>query len=285
MGRLVPRRPRSGALVPVLGGGRGRRYIAVELGPFGYLPTHPEQLGDELGRRNLSLTGGTAGTRLHRGGAAITEAIVECGQVAALLAAMDVPFLITLPDMYTDLYTGVVMEPPELTAEQWRSLGAGHSELGRILRDEYGVRQMFHPHADTHVDSNASIDRFLQVTDFATVLLCLDTGHVAYVGGDNRAVVAKNPDRIGYIHLKSVNPAFTTRLREEGMSFAAAVQKGAMVEPADGEPEMPLLLTDLDALGVPLWAIVEHDMYAAPPGAPLSIGTRTCQYYKGQGLS
>ena len=47
---------------------------------------------------------------------------------------------------------------------------------------------------------------------------------------------------------------------------------------------MPLLLTDLDALGVPLWAIVEHDMYAAPPGAPLSIGTRTCQYYKGQGL-
>jgi hypothetical protein len=28
-------------------------YTAVELGPFGYLPTEPEQLRDELGRRGL----------------------------------------------------------------------------------------------------------------------------------------------------------------------------------------------------------------------------------------
>lgn len=37
-------------------------YTAVELGPYGYLPTHPEQLRDELGRRGLTLTGATAGT-------------------------------------------------------------------------------------------------------------------------------------------------------------------------------------------------------------------------------
>ena len=42
-------------------------YTAVELGPFGYLPTNPEQLRDELGRRGLTLTGATAGTALHRG--------------------------------------------------------------------------------------------------------------------------------------------------------------------------------------------------------------------------
>ena len=42
-------------------------YTAVELGPFGYLPTHPDQLRDELGRRGLTLTGATAGTALHRG--------------------------------------------------------------------------------------------------------------------------------------------------------------------------------------------------------------------------
>jgi hypothetical protein len=42
-------------------------YTAVELGPFGYLPTNPEQLRDELGRRGLTLTGATSGTALHRG--------------------------------------------------------------------------------------------------------------------------------------------------------------------------------------------------------------------------
>ena len=34
-----------------------------------------------------------------------------------------------------------------------------------------------------------------------------------------------------------------------------------MVEPDRGEPAMPELLADLNALGIPLTAIVEHDLY------------------------
>ena len=259
-------------------------YTAVELGPFGYLPTHPEQLRDELGRRGLTLTGATAGTALHRGGDALSAAVAECREVAALLAAMDAPYLVTLPAMYTDLQTGALTEPAELTDAQWTALGDGHSELGRILLDESGVRQVFHPHADAHVDGNASIDRFLGLTDPATVSLCLDTGHVAYVGGDNRAVVAAHPDRIGYVHLKSVDPEVVAKVRAEGMSFAQAVQLGAMVEPDRGVPEMPPLLAELDALGAPLVAIVEHDLYPTPPDVPLPIATRTQRYYTGCGL-
>ena len=73
--------------------------------------------------------------------------------------------------------------------------------------------------------------------------------------------------------------------RAEGMSFAHAVQHGAMVEPAVGEPEMPPLLADLNALGVPLMAIVEHDLYPAPADVPLPIATRTQQYYRSCGLT
>jgi inosose dehydratase len=260
-------------------------YSAVELGPYGYLPTEPERLRDELGHRNLRLTGATAGTHLHRGGDSLAEALSECRQVAALLAAMDAPFLITLPVMYTDLHTGELVEPAELTADQWTLLGDGHSELGRVLADEYGVRQMFHLHADAHVDSEDRIERFLEVTDPDTVSLCLDTGHVAYAGGDNRAVVAKHAERIGYVHLKSIDPAVLAQVRAEGMSFAQAVQHGAMVEPTQGEPDMPPLLADLNALGIPLMAIVEHDMYPAPSGAPLPIATRTRRYYGTCGLA
>ena len=255
-------------------------YTAVELGPFGYLPPDPEQLRDELGRRGLTLTG----AYLHRGGNSLAEALAECRQVAALLAAMDAPYLITPPAMYTDLYTGALLEPAELTADQWTSLGDGHSELGRVLSEEYGVRQMFHPHADAHVDTEDRIARFLEGTDPATVSLCLDTGHVAYAGGDNRAIVAQHPDRIGYVHLKSVDPDVLARVRAEGMSFADAVKNGAMVEPAQGEPDMPPLLADLNALGVPLMAIVEHDMYPAPADAPLPIAARTRRYHSECGV-
>jgi inosose dehydratase len=257
-------------------------YTAVELGPFGYLPTHPERLRDELGRRGLTLTGATAGTALHRD--ALGTALGECRQVAALLAAMDAPYLVTLPALYTDLHTGALLEPRELTAEQWTALGRGHSELGRVLLDEHGVRQVFHPHADAHVDADATIARFLELTDPSTVSLCLDTGHVAYAGGDNRAIVAAHPERIGYVHLKSIDPQVLTKVRTEGLSFAQAVQLGAMVEPALGEPDMPPLLADLNALGVPLTAVVEHDLYPAPDGVPLPIATRTRRYYSGCGL-
>lgn len=259
-------------------------YTAVELGPFGYLPTEPERLRDELGRRGLTLTGATAGTALHRGADALDAALAECRPVAALLAAMDAPALITLPAMYTDLHTGALLEPAELTDEQWTTLGDGHSELGRVVAEEYGVRQMFHPHADAHVDDDVRTARFLELTDPATVSLCLDTGHIAYAGGDNRAIVAAHPDRIGYVHLKSVDPVVVAKVRAEGMSFAQAVRAGAMVEPDHGEPEMPPLLAELDALGVPLMAIVEHDLYPTPPDVPLPIATRTRAYYGRCGL-
>ena len=75
-----------------------------------------------------------------------------------------------------------------------------------------------------------------------------------------------------------------TKVHQQAMSFADAVKAGAMVEPADGHPDMPPLLADLDALGAPLWTVVEHDMYPAPPGAPLPIATRTCRYYNDTGL-
>jgi len=261
-------------------------YTAVELGPWGYLPTDPEQLRDELGRRGLTLTGATLGTALHRGPDALDRAVAEARPVAALLAAMGAPNLIPLPAMYTDLYTGELTESPELTDEQWTTLGRNHSELGRILLEESGVRQFFHPHADAHVDNLAHTIRFLELTDPATVSLCLDTGHIAYAGSgaDNAAIVAAHSDRIGYVHLKSVDPQVIERVRAERMSFADAVKAGAMVEPDQGEPDMPALLDQLNDLGVPLWTVVEHDMYPAPAGQPLRVATSTCHYYAGRGL-
>jgi inosose dehydratase len=46
------------------------------------------------------------------------------------------------------------------------------------------------------------------------------------------------------------------------------------------DADMPPLLADLDALGIPLMAIVEHDMNPAPADVPLPIATRTCRYYR-----
>jgi hypothetical protein len=58
-----------------------------------------------------------------------------------------------------------------------------------------------------------------------------------------------------------------------------------MVEPDAASLECRSLLADLNALGVPLTAIVEHDLYPTPPDVPLPIATRTNRYYRDCGCA
>jgi inosose dehydratase len=128
------------------------------------------------------------------------------------------------------------------------------------------------------------VERLLQDTDPETVSLCLDTGHISYCGGDNLEIIRAFPDRIGYVHLKQVDPEVVRRVREESLSFADAVKLGAMVEPPTGIPAMEPLLQELGRLDADLFAIVEQDLYPCEPDVPLPVATRTRSYLNGCGL-
>ena len=259
-------------------------YTLIELGPYGYLPTDPERLRDELGRRGLTLTGGAVFAGMHRGAEAYDEALVAYRQVGALLSALGARHVIALPEQYTDMHGGDVLQASQLEPQQWRALTDGYSRLGRVVQEEFGLSLDFHSHADSHVGTQEQIERFLDDTDPRSVSLCLDTGHVAYYGGDNEAIVRKHPERIGYVHLKQVDPVLVEQVHREGLSFADAVRRGAMVEPPNGVPDMPPLLDALAGLDAEIFTIVEQDMYPCPPDAPLPIAERTARYLGGCGL-
>ena len=146
------------------------------------------------------------------------------------------------------MHTGEATEAADLAGEQWSNLVSGTNELGRVMLEEYGIELVFHPHVDTHVDTQERIERFLQDTDPRYVNLCLDTGHIAYAGGDNVAIVQGFPERIHYVHLKLVDPEVRDRVRRENIPLSEAVKLGAMVEPPYGEPAMPALLHALAPL-------------------------------------
>ncbi|WP_223168133.1 TIM barrel protein [Nonomuraea sp. SYSU D8015] len=258
-------------------------YEWIELGPYGYLPTDPEQLRDELGRRGLRLSGGAVFSGLHRGRDALKQAIEECRAEARLLTALGAKYLVSLPEGYTDL-DGTLTQPVDLTPQQWKDLTSGMSELARVLREESGVELVFHPHADSHVDTQERVLRFLEDTDPEVVSLCLDTGHISYCGGDNIEIIRAFPERIGYVHLKQVDPEIVRQVREENLCFAEAVRRGAMIEPPAGVPAMEPLLAELGRLDADLFAIVEQDLYPCPAEVPLPIATRTRTYFNGCGL-
>ena len=136
----------------------------------------------------------------------------------------------------------------------------------------------FHSHADSHVGYQPEIERFLESTNPDYVNLCLDTGHVAYYGGDSVELITKYPDRIGYVHLKQVNPAVVAEVLEKDLSFPEAVRMGAMIEPPYGLPEMGPVLDALSALDRDIEGIIEHDLYPCAPDVPLPIAKRTKAY-------
>ncbi len=259
-------------------------YVYTELGPQGFMPQDPEQLKDELARRNLTVCGGTVFAGLHKGADALTRAKREFGQEAKLLAAVGAEYLVHLPEQYTDQHSGAATDGSELDVEQWKNLVTGTDELAAYLFESYGVKLVFHPHADTHVDTQERIERFLGDTNPDLVNLCLDTGHVSYCDGDNLEIIERFPERITYVHLKSVDPVVRARVLAENISLAEAVQLGVMCEPPYGEPDMPPLLDALGRLDRPIYAVIEQDLYPVEPHIPMPIGARTAGYYVGCGL-
>ena len=259
-------------------------YSWTELGPSGFMPQDPSQLREELGSRGLKLAGGTIFAGLHRGAEALDDAVAACAREAALLTALGARHLVLLPEQYTDMHGGSLLASSEIEPDQWKALTTGYDRLGKILAEEHGVDLVFHPHADTHVDTQQRVERFLQDTDPQYVNLCLDTGHISYCDGDNIAIVRRFPERIRYVHLKQVDPVIRARVAAEKLSLAEAVPLGVMCEPPYGIPEMPPLLDALAAIDTDLFTIVEQDLYPVEPHIPLPIGARTAGYFAGCGL-
>jgi inosose dehydratase len=260
----------------------GYRYS--ELGPFGYLPTDAAVVRDAYAAHGLTLTGGTVEAALQHGREALEAAKRACDAEMAVIGPNGARHLVILPEPFTD-FDGNLTASPSLTPEEWASLTDGMSELGRYVADRHDAVLVFHSHADSHVGTQAEIERFLDDTDPAVVQLCLDTGHVAYCGADNLKIIRDHPDRVQYVHLKQVNPAIRARVREQNLAFAPAVRMGAMIEPPLGEPDMPSLLAALAALDRDLFCIVEQDMYPCDFDAPLPIATRTRHYFQTCGLA
>jgi inosose dehydratase len=261
-------------------------YQYLELGPYGYLPTDPAQLRDEVGRRGLTVAGGTVAgfSGLHKE-AEFDSILAETRRVAELTAAMDAKHVIFVPvPGYRDDTTGAYLEPAELEPDAWATLVNATNEIGRQIHDDFGVTLQFHPHADSHVETEEQVYRFCEDTDPAFVNLCLDTGHLAYTRADSVAVIKKYPARIGYVHIKQMDPAIVAKAEADDLAFGQAVAMGASCEPPHGLPDIPSVLEALNALDAELYVVVEQDMYPTDFDRPKPIADRTRSYLNGAGL-
>lgn len=258
-------------------------YEWLELGPHGYLPADAGILRGELEARGLRLAGGTAGGALHRRAElpAIRDRMLEVARLASELGA---GYVVFLPAMYRDLSDGRELEPAELDADQWRALVEGAGHLASVLFEETGMRFVFHPHAESHVETDEQIRRFLAGTDPERVGLCLDTGHVAYAHGNAPRLIREHAGRIWYVHLKAVDPGVLAQTEAGRLSFADAVRRDVMCEPGLGVPALDDLTAALGSLPPGTFVIVEQDLYPCDFDRPYPIAARTRKTLQAAGI-
>ena len=258
-------------------------YEWTELGPYGYLPTDLPTLRAELNKRGVQVTGTFAMPHLEDRDAwpQIEKAVLSTGE---LLVNLDAKFLILIDDVYSDLFTGKQIRPARLDDSGWKQLIETTHRVANLAHDRFGLRTVFHPHAESHVEYEDQIEAFLEQTDPARVSLCLDTGHHAYRNGDPVGFMRKHHQRIPYLHLKSVDPVIRKRVAAEGIPFALAVAQDMFCEPARGAVDFAAFRDVLRAIDYRGWAIVEQDMYPAPFDKPLPIAKRTRAYLREIGI-
>ncbi len=258
-------------------------YNWIELGPYGYLPTNPTILQTELDKRNLKVSAGFVMGSLedHSVWPEIEAQLTGAGE---LLAELGAQYLVLIDGTYSDLFTGEQIEIKRLDDDNWRRLIDTTHRVADMIDGLYDMKLVFHPHAETHVEYEDQVERFLSDTDPDRVSLCFDVGHHAYRDGDPVAFMRKHHARIPYLHLKSVEPTLQKKVEEEGIPFATAVAMDMFCEPSRGAVDFMAfrdLLIELDYDG---FAIVEQDMYPTPFDKPLPIAKRTRAYLQEIGL-
>lgn len=263
-------------------------YAGTELGDWGFMPTDPAELKAELARRELALLGAFVPVNLCD-----PQAHVEGEQVAVrtaqLLAAVagDSPFLVLADDNGTDpirtRHAGRIQPEHGLSDAQWRAFAHGAERIARAVRQETGLRTVFHHHCAGYVETPVEVQTLLDLTDPELLGLCFDTGHYTFGGGDAVEAVHKFGARIWHLHLKDHDPRVAARARAEGWDYFQAVRHGIFCELGQGNVDFPAVIEALCGVGYEGWGVVEQDVLPGM-GSPRDSARRNCAFLQSIGL-
>lgn len=192
--------------------------------------------------------------------------------------------MVHLPPLYRDDKTWQFTDDRTLNAQTWDLYINNANRLGKLLKEDYDLTMVLHPHGDSHIETPEEIARIFEATDPDYVSFCLDTGHIVYGGGDPLQLIDEYPERIGYAHIKNFDPEIVKKAHELDWPFGKAVAEGASVRPPAGEPDSKELIRKLAALDRELYVICEQDLYPAEPDFPLPNAIKTREYLAECGL-
>ncbi|MBV8142764.1 MAG: TIM barrel protein [Verrucomicrobia bacterium] len=259
-------------------------YAGTELGDWGFMPTDPEKLSQEIHSRDLVLLGAFVPVFLkipasHQAGIEVAV------RTARLMAAVEdtLPLIILadqngrVPERANN--AGRVTPEMGLSDTEWQIYAEGAMRVAEAVKKETGLRTAFHHHCAGYVETPAEINKLMSLTDPLTLGLVFDCGHYQFGGGDSVEGLRRHGKRVWHFHFKDYDPGVGKQVAENGWNYFQALRQGVFCELGKGEVDFPSLMKELEKLDYAGWGVVEQDVLPGM-GKPKESARRNRDYIR-----
>lgn len=267
---------------------KGTGYKGTELGDWGYMPTDPLLLRQELQKRDLELLGAFVPVALADAGRH-KDGIAAALRVANLMKGAGYPnAMIVLADdngsvPERTLNAGRIGPGMGLSDRQWETFAAGAQKIAEQVREVHGLRTVFHHHCGGYIETPEEVEKLMALTDPNILGLCLDMGHYAFGGGEPAEALKKYAARIWHVHFKDFDPEVARVSRQAKGDYFDAIKRGVFCELGKGAVDFKEIVDLLKEMEYRDWIVVEQDILPGM-GAPEQCARANRNYIKTLGI-
>ena len=262
--------PRNPSWQTVLDECRDAGYKGIELGPVGFMPEDPEELGDALAERDLELIGGVVFRAFHDPDKwdHVKDGAVRTCKALKAHGAQHLVIIDSISERRAPT-AGRPDEAEQMSGSEWQAFRGRIHDVAKMAAEEYGLTPSIHPHAGGFMDFEPEVERLLEEIDESTLKICLDTGHCLYADFDPLAFMDRHMARISYMHFKDIDPVVRASVVADRTDFYEACGKGIFCNLGKGAVDFPAVKKRLEAANFDGWCTVEQDCDPTQDVSPL----------------
>lgn len=277
--------PRNPTWMRVLDECKAAGYDGIELGPIGFMPEDPAELGDALAARGLELIGGVVFRPFHDP-AKWDEVKDAAERTCKSLVAHGAKHLVLIDSISPrrSSTAGRPAEAEQMNKAEWNGFISRFRDISRVGAEEYGLTVSLHPHAAGFMDFESEVERLLAEIDADLLKLCLDTGHSHYAGFDPVPFMQRHRDRLAYVHFKDIDPAVRADVVAKRTDFYKACGQGIFCNLGTGMTDFNAVRKLLLDTGFDGWCTVEQDCDPAGPTSPVDDARANRSYLSSIGF-
>ncbi len=236
-------------------------YANCEIGPYGFLPEDANKTLNYLNKLKLNVIGGFIFDHLNdpRHHSRIKSKIIStCSFLNKLKGKVFV--IIDHTSERRMKTSGNIKISEDLSIDKYKEMVSFLKEVCGIVKEQYNLVPVLHPHAGTYIEYSHEIDRLINDINCDYLSLCLDTAHLTYSGINPYNAILKYNSLVKHMHFKDIKADILKSVYKDSKDFDTAVSEGVFVPIGTGTIDFNKIYQNLHEINYDGYATIEQDI-------------------------